>query len=252
MAENNKKRIEKIRQKLKELEHNNTPLHSTPFSTSDFLLQSLSNQKSTFSSPTPLMYSCPNSFETNNKVNSNSYKLHEQAVEKKQKGVETEIQIIKQSIKIANAKKITPESLIILENAVNKNITKAILNADPNLSKVIDFNQVRQVLVRLTFFEDSPVSFNSKKENQKNEAIPFDTNSNLHFLIHSLICNLKIQNSNKIKTSFSEIAKETIQADDLYVVLRTLLSPKLKPEEQLQTIVGFLNSPFSKDKNPCD
>ena len=249
MAENNKKRIEKIRQKLKELEHKNTPLHSTPFSASDFLLKSLSSQKSTLSSPTPLMYSFPNSFETNNKINYNSHKLHEQAVEKKQKEVETEIQIIKQSIKIANEKKLTTESLIILENAVNKNITKAILNVDPNLSKVIDFNQVRQVLVRLALL-DSPVSLTSKKENQKKEPIPFDTNSNLHFLIHSLIFNLKIQNPNKMKTSFSEIAKETIQADDLYVVLSTFLSPKLKPEEQLHAIVGFFNSTFSKDKNP--
>jgi len=91
-----------------------------------------------------------------------SNRFYEEAKYKNYVKEQMEVEVEKSYKRIANMKKINDHSAQLLSERINTNIAVAILNADQELTKSLEFEQVGKILTDLKIF--SVISFTDKFE----------------------------------------------------------------------------------------
>lgn len=244
MIDENKKRIEKIKQKLKEFEQKGRT-ESDNFLKNPLLESLISSQVSTPN----LKNNSPSQFKSQaeNKFSYlNCRKFHDQAMQKREKDMLIQRRIEEAVIAKANEQKITQESLSILENNLKKKITMAILSMDPEMTKVLQYQTVRAILHKLDLFHNSSQTIDRQNENKPENFALFDFDQELHNLIHILVQSLKVHSFSDIKQKPDEIASELLDADNLFLVLSLLFNPRFNKEQKHQKVLGLIKRTLQK------
>ena len=145
-----KKRILKIKQKLLELESGDSDIHKL-------------SEKTINPSRGPLLRKIksksPSRIDLDKSLNRYDFsgrssqfqnnRFFEESIRKQQKEMNVKKRVILNAEQLAEKQKVSLKSVNILNNAVLDNITKAIMNADSSMKKLLNFSQVEQVLATL-------------------------------------------------------------------------------------------------------
>ena len=240
MTEMNKKRIEKIREKLLELESGSNRNELNNNLKDNKLLQALIKdrpvQNQSSETKIPKLQTRNSAIRTNKFDNDQFYEdavIKNEHEKKQQKRVNLNIQ------KLASKHKISNESAKIMNSNSNDNVTKAILIVDPQLTKRVDFMQMKKVLFLLKIIDlNDSTNGTGRLTSGRSTSGVNEKKHQIHSLLHLVVFNFRTPHLSEVKFDYDELKKQYLNSDDLYLVLCLLISTRLKASDKNKAIIG--------------
>lgn len=262
MIDSKEKRIEKIRQKLQDLE-NETSRGEDPQSN---LLASILNESTSKKHPQGMKSSNTfNESKTHHRESKIGNSFYNEALQRREAQARVEEEI-NYSIKAkANRSKVTKGSIDILKDQTSRKITESILEVDRQLKKELTLGQVGRVLTKLSLFdvlkfdEDFQVISHHKGPSSKNtEALTQDLV--MHQILFAVSQTLDKANYQRNPDQASKIPSENdlskhrdyVWADNLFLVLNTLMSRFLSKDQKIVKLMQYLMGDNLKENSPIE